>query len=433
MIKNIFIVVVTFILFSCENGDKTISRSDGAVKTINVDMSSVQYNADVISMIDTSWYKIVPLETTEHSLVGGKIKNIYYRNNRLYICEMQTESVLIFDDSGKFISKIQARGEGPGEYLRISSVRINDKGIYIYDDMGLKVLHFDLDGNYVDRYSLRDCFKKALVPHYVFYVGDRIYVADQLLTDAKPKYGAPHKVCAIDMVGDSAVYTKYLPYDLSTAPTYQFYLRDQKYAINKDGEVLFMCDRTDTIYVATKDEVRPAYVLDFGKYNLPESMKGEESIRKIRENPDYGKYIWEITHLMDTDKYLIVKFHYESDEVKKRRDDGKSVSDVSFEEQVKNSLSFVHWVVYEKETGETMLINDMMLPVFEGYKKFYPRDADGEYLIDWVSVFVPMIGKDCKMMHVSIPDNPRYERELNEVYSSITPNSNPVVFIYKMK
>ena len=44
-------------------------------------------------------------------------------------------------------------------------------------------------------------------------------MADQLLTDAKPKYGAPHKVCAIDMVGDSAVYTKYLPYDISVAPT----------------------------------------------------------------------------------------------------------------------------------------------------------------------------------------------------------------------
>ena len=299
---------ISILLYGCAEKEATYTPKD--VKSIVVDMDSAVLNMDMTSIIDTSWYKIVPLETSPQSLVGGKIKGLYYRDGKIYVYDTQTETITMFDDDGKFIAKIKDRGEGPHEYLGMSDVRFTDDAIYVYDLNGRKILQYDKDCRYVKTIFIKDVLKNVFQPNNVFVVGDRVYMVDYMLDEAKIKYGDPHKVCAMDMESDSVVYTKYLPYDISTAPSYQFYLKGQKYSVNGNGEVHFMCGKTDTIYAATKDDVCPAYVLDFGDKALPVSMMREVSARDIRSNPQYEKFVWDVQKLWDLEDYIVVEIFY---------------------------------------------------------------------------------------------------------------------------
>lgn len=109
-----------------------------------------QKEADVINFdnVATSEFEIenmeyIPLETTEHSLLGG-INKIIYKNDRYYILDKdQNKGVYIFDKDGNFLSSINKQGEGPGEYIEIMDMDIDNKNnIYIADNAKMNIIKY---------------------------------------------------------------------------------------------------------------------------------------------------------------------------------------------------------------------------------------------------------------------------------------------------
>lgn len=63
-------------------------------------------------------YRYIPLETTSQSLMG-MIRKVEFYKDRIYIYDVETNMVYIYDKSGKFLRKIGQKGGGPGEFTTL--------------------------------------------------------------------------------------------------------------------------------------------------------------------------------------------------------------------------------------------------------------------------------------------------------------------------
>lgn len=86
-------------------------------------------------------YNIIPLETSDKSLIGGRSNKILKRDSHFYIRSIN--DVVIFDSGGKFVNRLSAVGGGPQEYSQMYDFDVvpefneiwisSDKGICRYD------------------------------------------------------------------------------------------------------------------------------------------------------------------------------------------------------------------------------------------------------------------------------------------------------------
>lgn len=114
--KNFISLLLYFILIcSCNKEQEVESNSDND-SIINIDVSSTRLlENDSLSNLISS-YEYVALETNENSLMGG-VTSLVVRDDRIFIHDEITKSLLVFDRAGKFILRIEAIGEGPKSFL----------------------------------------------------------------------------------------------------------------------------------------------------------------------------------------------------------------------------------------------------------------------------------------------------------------------------
>lgn len=117
--------------------------------------------------------KIIPLETTNISLIG-EINNLEFFENRIYILDKRySKSLHIFNIDGKFVKKTII-GKGPNEYLAPRGFTINKekKEIVIWDMNQSKFIISDLELN-----PLKKIFSDNLIRDFV-YIGEDTILAN---------------------------------------------------------------------------------------------------------------------------------------------------------------------------------------------------------------------------------------------------------------
>jgi hypothetical protein len=145
MINNlkIFYVVSIFCLVFIQ----LISGQSIPLDIIKID---IQNNIKNVKLLKLSFIgneiSYIPLETTTKSLIQ-KINKIVISEKYIFIID--TDKVLQFDKSGKFIRVVGSQGRGPEEYLRIYDLCVNEQKneVYILSSPS-KLLIFRLDGGF---------------------------------------------------------------------------------------------------------------------------------------------------------------------------------------------------------------------------------------------------------------------------------------------
>jgi len=180
IIKTIPLALVIILLFACEKAEKTEHRlfaargeaSEELPPSPKVEIDPVFRSAmtfDDLFTLD----RVIKLETTEQSRIGY-LKKIRYHHDRLYILDNIQNTVLVFDDKGTFLHPIGRSGEGPGEYGKAENIYIHNNDIAVVDSRGIKVLFYDLQGN----------FKRSITPDItdfpIYFYGNLIF-RDNLL------------------------------------------------------------------------------------------------------------------------------------------------------------------------------------------------------------------------------------------------------------
>lgn len=110
---------VLFVLFVC------LFMSCGkqpAVSSVGMTIG-VETNASIEEFIEE--VALVPLETNDECLLG-ELEKIYESDGRLYILDKRKAAVFVFDKSGKYLYKIERRGNGPEEYVEVSDFDVKE-------------------------------------------------------------------------------------------------------------------------------------------------------------------------------------------------------------------------------------------------------------------------------------------------------------------
>lgn len=94
--------------------------------------------------------RYVKLETTPESYISSVSKAIF-TDDQIIVLDEQSNNLLRFDNEGRFLGAIGRSGRGPGEYVRVTQVEVNqgNKTIYVFDFAQGKVLKFNLEGKFI--------------------------------------------------------------------------------------------------------------------------------------------------------------------------------------------------------------------------------------------------------------------------------------------
>lgn len=120
---------IVYLLLACAF---SISCSKGKVqkqKDLTVDlMGDVKDSIGYSLFVDSIEY--VNLEVTDSCLIG-EITDMAISRDRMFIFDVQQQTIWIFDRDGKYLNRISRKGEGPGEYAYISQFEYDDRKNHI--------------------------------------------------------------------------------------------------------------------------------------------------------------------------------------------------------------------------------------------------------------------------------------------------------------
>ncbi|MEM7108593.1 MAG: 6-bladed beta-propeller [Bacteroidota bacterium] len=146
IIRLIIYLSFHFIFVTCSSVEESASQQ---TISINVDSIREYQMHEIFSNIN-----LIPLETTEESTIS-EIKKLIFHEGKYYVLDYRAKAIFRFDASGRFLSKFQKIGKGPGEYLGIDDFIINpySGNLEILQVDGI-VIVYTLEGEFVKRFSI---------------------------------------------------------------------------------------------------------------------------------------------------------------------------------------------------------------------------------------------------------------------------------------
>ena len=106
-------------------------------------------------------YDYIALETTEESLLGD-ISSVFFDDGLFFVSDRtagRINRILVFDQSGKFITQIGRRGNGEGEYASIRSWTINPFENFVsIIDLNSSIKYYYYSGQYLKTIHSKEDF-----------------------------------------------------------------------------------------------------------------------------------------------------------------------------------------------------------------------------------------------------------------------------------
>ena len=301
--RNQCLVFCMFSIFiSCNNNEVSFKSLIENKNLIKLSINSISDNPsiEIDSLIDSIYY--IKPQVSDNSLIGEYSK-ILFEDNKVFILENSktNKAVYAFAMDGKFLFNINARGDGPGEYVSIHDfyVDANNKQVGILDRS--QILKYDYKGKFIGKLDLRKYLVKNII-----YNNNFIYA----YTYSYCFENKCHNLKVFNMQGE-LVYSDY-PLEKSLQ---DFPLASDKIYLNADSDkVFFNSLNNDTIYRFEKDHLTPEVVVDFAEYKYPDDEfhklldKGEDVISELSYLRDSKYALFGINNFSLTSDYLFTSF-----------------------------------------------------------------------------------------------------------------------------
>ena len=380
-----FAIMVVFFLFQC---NQRTTQNTANVETIQIDVHKINKGYDLTAILDTT-YSIIPLETNNDCLIG-KIDKLEVKNERIFVTDFMSKSVYVFDMNGKYLSKVSAFGQGPGEYVTITASAITDSTIIIVDNMSLKQIEYSFNGKLIKENRMLD---KVWAVDIFWHVDKLYYVND----GGEPDLGKFH-LFSSQLFSDNI--KKYLPY--SQRPT-SLGINGPQYGINRNNFLLIYSGIDDIFGLLPDGTIGKKYSVDF--MNNKVVYRSNDEKRVFFENT--GEKIIGIDKIFETDKYLFLI--------------------------LPRLLEFDITCIYNKEDKTTILVERCFTHRHFGH--FCEIKAVIENKNQIVSWWQAATFKSVYQDNWSKEDTQKktfYER-ITEADKSIDEEDNPVLIIYNLK
>ncbi|PZX13413.1 6-bladed beta-propeller protein [Breznakibacter xylanolyticus] len=136
-------LLLCVIFFSCVQ-----KKDNNLIEHVNLD--SLMSNKSDRSFIQQVQY--LPLETNENSMIA-RLDVMKKQGNKIFILDKTLSTVFIFNDKGDFVSKINKKGRGPGEYLYLKDFFVSNDKIHLLDCTG-QFFIYDMNGHFINEIKL---------------------------------------------------------------------------------------------------------------------------------------------------------------------------------------------------------------------------------------------------------------------------------------
>ena len=258
MKKIVFFVLLIWVFISCKKANET----DYPVLSVDITKRNIPSVFDIFSKIE-----IIPLETTDSSLLGERSINITSYNNHYYTLNQPVPSVFVFycfDEQGKFIRQIGSRGQGPEEYNYVNSYVINksDNTVELLSPFGY-IYTYELTGKFVGKKRLPD-----LVPNY-----QDIKLLNDSLRILTSSVGNNEDQLYVYSTKSNTIVNSFYQENPAISPIYT----SQLYQYN--DSIYFFAPLVSTVFKINQHGYEVAYAWDFGAMN-PENTKLDSDITK---------------------------------------------------------------------------------------------------------------------------------------------------------
>lgn len=265
-LKPLLAIIALLLSFSCSSTkEENVQIEANSFRTIVIDDIPVLEDAKLTDLI--SDYEYIPLETSEESLVG-QIINIEIDKDRIFIKEFNETGIHIFDRQGKFINKIFAKGNGPGEFKSVSSFTLNKEKRRLILSGDSKIMTFDYEGRFVNE------FKINIGMRQIGYTGsDKLLIYSSYSSFPRSIIDSVYyQTITVDLITQKTV-QKAIPFSPMSSSGYTGFWRNISSA-NTSGKYLSV-PYNDTIWYGVNDSIQKAFVLDFGENGLPRNYEKE--------------------------------------------------------------------------------------------------------------------------------------------------------------
>jgi hypothetical protein len=358
-----------------------------AEKVIYFDSHKCVKDFDLKNITDSA-FLIIPIETNENSLVSN-IDKLEIHNNRIYIMDKLAQSVYIYDMDGKYLDRIRAIGQGPGEYANLSYMTVTDSSIIVLDHFMGKQIEYRLSSlKFVKEERIFDeiwCTELFTLSGHVYYVNSW----------SNSQVG---KFRLFSRKSSEKKFNKYLPFDerpLSLGIT------GPVYAIN-GNEVSLTYDGDDIIYRINDKGVFPEYEV---KFKDKKAVYSSEKVENVFQNNPDGRILG-VNAINESDKYLFL--------------------DVTATGQNRYTC------IYNKNDSTTIIYDGVAVnSTFDNEQIVINKIIDNK-IISWREAESLLIQKKYLYAHKTF-NNKAFENRLTEVLANLKEDDNPVLFIYDLK
>ena len=150
MTRTLFVIFSGAILLSaCHR-----NRPATGLTVLHPPLQTTEHLLHLSDIADSLSY--IKLATDTSNLIGVIDKIIPLKDRILIVDKDITQTIYIFDKSGRFIRKINKKGRGPGEYLSLNDVAVDvsNKRLIVHDDMAQKISIFTYEGEFIEKIRL---------------------------------------------------------------------------------------------------------------------------------------------------------------------------------------------------------------------------------------------------------------------------------------
>lgn len=380
----------TLLFFSCKPNTQKADINSKDAKIIT--LSSIEE-----SFQDTAYFKepqVVVLETLDNSLLT-EIEKISMDDNILFIFDRQLHNIFMFDITGKYISKIDCKGEGPGEYAQINDFTIDPvKKQIILICTPYKRMYFTYNGVFI---------KEETHPTYYSELttdGDYIYFE-------RTGEGVEDYQLYILDIKTGKIQERLKPIGIKN------YCHVNGNSLNRGKDILYVRRYDNSIYELANGEITKKYHVDFKKHSFPDWLITEEKSEVVFPECDTHEYVFSMSNVIRNDNCMMF---------------------------YTNRGVFLYDKKNDALTGYKKILNSKLDPFNQDPFTYYFALGNTNKIV--CSIEDPsyikraadkMVKEPTDKMKEVMNTYPKFVEEVIRIGSKMTDDNNPILFIYEFK
>ena len=371
-IHIILFQILIFIITSCKS---TVKDSSEIVRDLNPTDEPLQECPAYTKA------EIIKLETSLECLITD-IKQLEINDSHIFV--LDSKNLYSFTRGGKFVATIGNRGEGPSEYIKLSTFFLDDtkKQVTLIDDYKNLLLSYDFEGKFISSTSVpRGSFEWC---NYTLPTADNRLLTYCMMSMNDTK---PYSVFSLKK---NKVIERYFTYQPITVDNYAYSFSSHPMAMSGENIdiILPLCD-TIYSYSPGTSLFSPKYIIE-----TPQKMIPKEKIKKPTSS--YTADVFHLTEqgyfpgfvsLFESDSKVLLGYKYQ----------GIQVAYFLFDKQSKSGNYYsLEW---DEETKTLPFF-----PIIQSFKNQFVGQIDAASLITLKNIEDPKMKNTIESLNED--DNP---------------------------